>query len=132
MPFVVLEKADVEPDIIERPSLDLIESLERNRLSKSTASNMMRMALDSSITDVIIRLIKVRILNIHEPAWDKTAEIYLVYSVADGSEDKPLSYDIKTFSGVRKGDVLDIGEKGLMIYQNPLGNCLDIWTLDCK
>lgn len=121
MPFVILEKADVEPDIIERPSLDLIENLERNRLSKSTASNMMRMALDPSITDVMIRLKKVRILNIHEPAWDKTAEIYLVYSVADGSEKKPLSYNIKTFSPVRKGDFLDIAETGLMMYQNPLG-----------
>ncbi len=117
----MLEKADVMPDIVEQPSLELIENLERRRFSKSMSSNLMRMTLDSSITDVMIRLKKVRILNIHEPAWDKNAEIYLVYSVADGSEEKPLSYDVKTFINVKKGDVLDIGGNGLAIYQNSPG-----------
>jgi hypothetical protein len=79
------------------------------------------MALDPSITDVMIRLRKVRILNIHEPIFDKTAEIYFVTSVADGSEEKPLSLKIETFSGIKKGDTVDIGEKGVSIYQNPSG-----------
>jgi hypothetical protein len=121
MPFVVFEKADVEPDIIDRPSLALIENLERNRLSKSLTSNLMSMALDSSITEVMIRLKQVRILNIHEPIFDKTGEIYLVTSVADGSEEKPLSIKIETFSGIKRGDTLDIAEEGVSIYQSPSG-----------
>jgi hypothetical protein len=121
MSFAVFEKADIEPDIIDRPSLNRIEDLERNRLSKSMASALMAMSLDSSVTSVMIRIKKVRILNIHEPLFDKTGEIYLVSSVVDGLQDNPVTVNIKTFTAVRKGDFLDIGDTGVVVYQNPAG-----------
>lgn len=111
----------LEPDIIERPSWRLILDLERGLIPKSAWATLMRMALEPTITNILIRLKKVQILNIHEPFYDKAGEIYLVTSVNDGLIEKPIVLDVKTFSGVEENDFLDIGKPGIAIYQNPPG-----------
>ncbi len=119
--FEIFEKVDVKPDLIEQPSLELIENLEKNRLSKSLKGKILEMALRPTITTVMIRLKKVQILNIHEAPWDKSAEIYLVTSIVDGIREKPITINIKTFNGIKKNDFLDIADPGVMIYENPTG-----------
>jgi len=109
----------LEPDIIERPSWRLIQDLERGIVPESARATLMTLALEPTITDVLVRLKKVQILNIHEPFYDKAGEIYLVTSVIDGLAKKPIVLDVKTFHGIKENDFLDIGDLGVAIYHNP-------------
>lgn len=109
----------LEPDIIERPSWRLIQDLERGIVPESARATLMTLALEPTITDVLVRLKKVQILNIHEPFYDKAGEIYLVTSVIDGLAEKPIVLDVKTFPGIKENDFLDIGDPGVAIYHNP-------------
>lgn len=111
----------LEPDIIERPSWRLILDLERGLIPERPRDTLMRMTLKPTITSILIRLKKVQILNIHEGWRDKAGEIYLVTSVIDGLTEKPIVLDVKPFPGIKKNDFLDIGERGVAIYQNPPG-----------
>jgi len=119
--FTISQKVDVKPDIVEQPSLRLINDLERGALSKSLYKNLMVMTPKSRYSDVIVRLKKVQILDIREGFGDKYGEVYLITSVADGLTKKPLTINIKTFERIQKNDCLDIGETGVVIYQNPEG-----------
>jgi hypothetical protein len=111
----------IEPDIIERPSWNLVTALERGTLPERARTTLMALGLDAGITEVLVRLKQVQILNIHEGFRDKTGEFYLVTSVMDGLADAPIKLTISTFTGIKKGEFLGIDDPGLALYMNPVG-----------
>jgi len=108
-----------QPDIIYRPSEELDRMIMYSSVPGKAIGALRALSLDSSITDVEMRLKEVFIIDNRDPG---KGDIYITTVVTDSLAPEPFRIEIKSFEDISSNTELQLGPGGFTIYRNPEGS----------
>ncbi len=118
METALVRPSEFKPALVEAPSASLVGGLETGlvdaeRLARARVSS--RGVLPGAAQAVRLKLNAVQVVSGLEPEFlglGAPKGIYLVSSIVDGIGQNPITFEGKTYTGVRNGNMLPLGTEG--------------------